>query len=94
MVPGLAAVSRFIDRMVEFYHRTLLWVLRRQRATLLVTFATIALTLIMYVLAPKGFSAAAGHLVDHGGDRGRTRRLVRRDAAASERGLKHHQGRS
>ncbi len=54
-VPGLAAVSRVIDRMVAFYHRTLLWVLQRQRATLLVTFATIALTLIMYVLAPKGF---------------------------------------
>jgi multidrug efflux pump len=54
-VPGLAAVSRFIDRMVAFYHRTLLWVLQRQRATLLVTFATIALTLIMYVIAPKGF---------------------------------------
>ena len=31
-VPGLAAVSRFIDRMVEFYHRTLLVVLRHQRA--------------------------------------------------------------
>ncbi len=41
--------------MVEFYHRTLLWVLRRQRATLIVTFATIAATLILYVVAPKGF---------------------------------------
>src|SRR6266487_3005533 len=54
-VPGLAAVSRFIDRMVAFYHRTLMWVLQRQRATLLVTFATIAATLILYVVAPKGF---------------------------------------
>jgi multidrug efflux pump len=54
-VPGLAAVSRFIDRMVEFYHRTLLWVLQRQRATLLVTFATLVATLILYVVAPKGF---------------------------------------
>ena len=54
-VPGLAAVSRFIDRMVAFYHRTLLVVLQHQRATLLVTFATIALTLFMYVIAPKGF---------------------------------------
>jgi multidrug efflux pump len=41
--------------MVEFYHHTLLWVLRHQRATLLVTFATLALTLVMYVIAPKGF---------------------------------------
>ncbi|HEX2633121.1 MAG TPA: efflux RND transporter permease subunit [Bradyrhizobium sp.] len=54
-VPGLAAISRFIDRMVEFYHRTLLWVLQRQRATLLVTFAAIGATLVLYVVAPKGF---------------------------------------
>ena len=54
-VPGLAAVSRFIDRMVEFYHRTLLWVLQRQRATLLVTLATLVATLVLYVVAPKGF---------------------------------------
>jgi multidrug efflux pump len=54
-VPGLAAISRFIDRMVAFYHRTLLWVLERQRATMMVTFATLAATLIMYVVAPKGF---------------------------------------
>src|SRR5437660_187597 len=54
-VPGLAAVSRFIDGMVALYHRTLLWVLQRQRATLVVTFATIAATLVMYVIAPKGF---------------------------------------
>ncbi|QOZ53324.1 efflux RND transporter permease subunit [Bradyrhizobium sp. CCBAU 53338] len=54
-VPGLAAVSRFIDRTVEFYHRTLLWVLQRQRATLVVTFATLVATLLLYVVAPKGF---------------------------------------
>src|SRR6267142_507299 len=54
-VPGLAAISRSIDRMVNFYHRTLLWVLERQRATLLVTLATIVATLVMYVVAPKGF---------------------------------------
>jgi multidrug efflux pump len=54
-VPGLAAISRFIDRMVEFYRRTLLWVLERQRATMMVTFATLAATLILYVVAPKGF---------------------------------------
>ncbi|MET3907007.1 multidrug efflux pump [Bradyrhizobium sp. S3.3.6] len=54
-VPGLAAVSRFIDRTVEFYHRTLLVVLRHQRTTLVVTFATLAATLVLYVVAPKGF---------------------------------------
>ena len=54
-IPGLATISRWIDRMVEVYHRSLLWVLRRQRATLLVTFVTIAATLALYAVAPKGF---------------------------------------
>ncbi len=54
-VPGLAAISGGIDRMVGFYHRTLLWVLQRQRATMMLTLATIAATLAMYVVAPKGF---------------------------------------
>ncbi|MGX9393039.1 efflux RND transporter permease subunit [Nitrobacteraceae bacterium UC4446_H13] len=54
-VPGLALVSRGIDKMVEAYHRTLLWVLRHQHATLVVTFATIVATLALYVVAPKGF---------------------------------------
>lgn len=55
VVPGLAVVSRGIDRMVEFYRRTLLIVLQHQRATLIVTFATLAATLILYAVAPKGF---------------------------------------
>jgi multidrug efflux pump len=54
-VPGLAAVSRFIDWTVGFYHRSLLWVLERQRATLVVTFITLIATLVFYVMAPKGF---------------------------------------
>ena len=55
LVPGLALVSRASDRMVEAYHHSLLWVLRHQRATLVVTFATIVMTLALYVVAPKGF---------------------------------------
>ncbi len=54
-VPGLATLSGWIDRMVAFYERTLLVVLRHQRATLLVTFLTIVATLVLYVVAPKGF---------------------------------------
>jgi multidrug efflux pump len=54
-VPGLAVVSRFIDWTVGFYHRSLLWVLERQRATLVVTFVTLIATLVFYVMAPKGF---------------------------------------
>jgi multidrug efflux pump len=55
VVPGLATINRGIDRMVGFYHRTLLRVLEHQRATLAVTFATLAATLFLYVVAPKGF---------------------------------------
>lgn len=54
-VPGLATISGWIDKMVDFYHRTLLWVLRHQRATLVVTLLTILATLALYVVAPKGF---------------------------------------
>jgi multidrug efflux pump len=54
-VPGLATISHGIDRMVEFYHRTLLLVLEHQRATMVFTFATIVATLLLYVVAPKGF---------------------------------------
>jgi multidrug efflux pump len=54
-IPGLGAVTRGIDHMVDFYHRTLLWVLERQHMTMAVTFATIAATLFLYVVAPKGF---------------------------------------
>jgi multidrug efflux pump len=54
-VPGLATISSGIDRMVAFYHRTLLWVMKHQPATLVVTFLTIAATLGLYVIAPKGF---------------------------------------
>jgi len=87
-VPGLAAVSRFIDRMVAFYHRTLLWVLRRQRATLLVTFATLALTLVMYVVAPKGFlplqDTSSVTAVTEAGPDVSFAEMQRRQAAASD----------
>ena len=93
-VPGLAAVSRFIDRMVAFYHRTLLWVLQRQRATLLVTFATIAATLVHVCDRAEGLFAAAGHRVDHGGDRGRPRCFLCRDAKPAGDGGRRDPGRS
>ncbi len=54
-IPGLRAISDFIDRMVEFYHRTLLIVLRHQRLTLVVTLLTVVATTVLYIIAPKGF---------------------------------------
>ena len=47
--------SGLIERTVEFYHRSLLWVLRHQRATLMVTLATLAATIWLYIVIPKGF---------------------------------------
>jgi multidrug efflux pump len=56
--PANALMERFngyVERTVEAYHRTLLWVLRRQRATLIVTLATVAATVFLYIIIPKGF---------------------------------------
>ena len=47
--------TNLVDRTVEGYHHTLLWVLRHQRATLAVTFLTLAATVALYVGMPKGF---------------------------------------
>ncbi|TAH67651.1 MAG: acriflavine resistance protein B [Rhodopseudomonas palustris] len=54
-VPGLATISGWIDALARYYHRSLLWVLQRQRATLILTLVTVAATLMLYVVVPKGF---------------------------------------
>ncbi|MGH8207060.1 MAG: multidrug efflux RND transporter permease subunit [Steroidobacteraceae bacterium] len=48
-------IERRFDRMVAAYTRGLDFVLRHQRPTLLVFFATLVLTVVLYVLIPKGF---------------------------------------
>jgi len=45
----------YYNRVIAFYGRTVKWVLKHQTATLLVTFGTLILTLIMYGVVPKGF---------------------------------------
>src|SRR6187399_3473755 len=47
--------NTLIDRSVEFYRSSLLWVLRRQPEMLAVTLATLAATILLYVAVPKGF---------------------------------------
>jgi multidrug efflux pump len=44
----------FFDRVIHHYDRGLVWVLARQRLTLLVALATLALTVLLYLLIPKG----------------------------------------
>ena len=48
------ASERVFNRAVEFYGRTLRWVLQRQTATLLVAAATLVLTVLLYIIVPKG----------------------------------------
>ncbi|HTL99010.1 MAG TPA: efflux RND transporter permease subunit, partial [Holophagaceae bacterium] len=45
----------WFQRVIAFYGRTLAWVLERQKATLVVAVATLAATLGLYALIPKGF---------------------------------------
>jgi multidrug efflux pump len=47
--------ERAFQSVIDFYGRTLKWVLKHQVATLIVAVATLALTIILYVVVPKGF---------------------------------------
>jgi multidrug efflux pump len=49
------ASERVFRKVIEFYGRTLTWVLQRQRATLVVAVATLAATVLLYLAIPKGF---------------------------------------
>ncbi|HMK59916.1 MAG TPA: MdtB/MuxB family multidrug efflux RND transporter permease subunit [Dissulfurispiraceae bacterium] len=49
------ASQRIFDRIIEFYGRTLKWVLDHQKLTLLVAVATLVFTIILYIAIPKGF---------------------------------------
>ncbi len=49
------ASEKAFERIIAFYGRTLKWVLKRQTATLIVATGTLALTVVLYILVPKGF---------------------------------------
>jgi multidrug efflux pump len=49
------ASERVFNTIIEFYGRTLRWVLQHQTATLLVAAATLVLTIVLYIIVPKGF---------------------------------------
>jgi len=50
-----AVTEDYYNRIIAFYGRSVKWVLKHQTATLLVTAATLVLTLFLYVVVPKGF---------------------------------------
>ena len=47
--------ERAFQSVIDYYGRTLKWVLKHQVATLVVAVATLALTIILYIFVPKGF---------------------------------------
>jgi multidrug efflux pump len=49
------ATERGFEASIAWYGKTLAWVLRHQTATLVVTVATLVLTILLYIVAPKGF---------------------------------------
>jgi multidrug efflux pump len=49
------ASENVFNQIIEFYGRTLRWVLKHQTETLLVAAGTLVLTVWLYVIVPKGF---------------------------------------
>ncbi|AUO23129.1 MdtB/MuxB family multidrug efflux RND transporter permease subunit [Pseudomonas sp. NC02] len=49
------ASGAWIDWLIEAYGRKLQWVLKHQPLTLLVAIATLGLTVVLYMVVPKGF---------------------------------------
>ncbi len=47
--------DRMFDRIADGYRRSLAWALRRRRLTLAATIATLALSVFLYAVIPKGF---------------------------------------
>jgi multidrug efflux pump len=47
--------ERMFEVTIERYGTTLQWVLRHENATLLVAVGTLVLTVVLYIIAPKGF---------------------------------------
>jgi len=49
------ASERVLERTIAAYGRSLRWVLDHERATLVTSFAVLILTIVLYVVVPKGF---------------------------------------
>jgi multidrug efflux pump len=49
------STERLYDGVIAKYGSTLRWVLRHQTATLIVTFATLVFTILLFLYVPKGF---------------------------------------
>jgi len=47
--------EQMFEDSIAFYGRTLQWVLRHEQATLMVAIGTLVLTIVLYIMVPKGF---------------------------------------
>ncbi len=47
--------QRVFDKIIQSYGKTLQWVLRHEKPTLLVAVSTLVLTVVLYIIVPKGF---------------------------------------
>jgi multidrug efflux pump len=47
-------IQRYFDRVIHHYDRALVWVLARQKLTLLVALGTLVFTVLLYIAIPKG----------------------------------------
>jgi multidrug efflux pump len=52
--PTGARLQKFFDNVITRYDQSLTWVMRHQGATLLVALATLVLTVLLYLVIPKG----------------------------------------
>jgi multidrug efflux pump len=52
--PAGARLEKFFDNVITRYDQSLTWVMRHQGATLLVALATLVLTVLLYLVIPKG----------------------------------------
>ncbi|WP_164079325.1 efflux RND transporter permease subunit, partial [Stenotrophomonas maltophilia] len=51
----LHGIDRGMDRIIAGYRSSLLWALDRSKLMLLLTAITLAATIVLYVIIPKGF---------------------------------------
>jgi multidrug efflux pump len=49
------ASQLYLDRIIAAYGKSLQWVLKHQAATLMVAVSTLVLTVLLYIIIPKGF---------------------------------------
>ena len=82
-VASIAQTGRMFDATIEYYGTTLQWVLRHQEATLLVAVGTLVLTILLYIVVPKGFFPVQDTGRDSGSVGSAAHGVVSRDGAAT-----------